>query len=135
MLIDDGLELLDEDQCRALLGSAGVGRVGITLGGLPVILPVNYSFIDGDIVFQTGDGSKLQAASNGAVIAFEVDDYATTEHTGWSVLAIGRAATITDPTDIEHLNGSAPHAWAGGDRTHFVRLHIEMLTGRRIVIG
>jgi nitroimidazol reductase NimA-like FMN-containing flavoprotein (pyridoxamine 5'-phosphate oxidase superfamily) len=135
MLIDDGLELLSEDQCRALLGPAGVGRVGITIAGLPVIMPVNYVFVDGDVVFRTGDGTKLHAASNGAVIAFEVDAFDPAVHSGWSVLAIGRSETVSDPGEIDRLNGRAPSPWAGGERTHLVRLHPEMLTGRRIAPG
>ena len=75
MLIDEGLELLDEEQCRGLLESTQVGRVGVTIAGLPVILPVNYALVDGDVVFRAGEGTKLHAASGRAVIAFEVDAY------------------------------------------------------------
>ena len=132
MLIDDGLEILTEDQCREFLGREGVGRVGITIAGLPVIMPVNYAMVDGDVVFRTGDGSKLHAASSGAIIAFEVDAFDAGEQAGWSVLAIGRSETIADAVEIERLVQHASATWAGGDRTHLVRLHPEMLSGRRI---
>jgi uncharacterized protein len=134
MLIDEGLELLTEDQCRELLAANEVGRVGITVAGLPVILPVNYACIDGDVVFRTGLGTKLHAASSGAVIAFEVDAYDVAERRGWSVLLIGRSSTIAvDGDGGAQIDGCALASWAGGDRSCYVRMHPEMITGRRIV--
>jgi nitroimidazol reductase NimA-like FMN-containing flavoprotein (pyridoxamine 5'-phosphate oxidase superfamily) len=132
MLIDEGLELLDERQCRELLAAGSIGRVGITIAGLPVIMPVNYSMLDGDIVFRTGAGSKLHAASNHAVIAFEVDAYDTELEAGWSVLAIGHCATIDDPQQRDAAAGVSRPPWAQGRRDHYVRLQPELLTGRRI---
>jgi len=132
MLIDDGLELLDEAECTALLSSCHVGRVGITVAGLPVILPVNFTWIDGSIVFRTGAGTKLHAASNGAVIAFELDDYDAGTASGWSVLAIGRATHITDADQSADLEARVERPWAEGPRDHFVRLTPELLTGRRL---
>jgi nitroimidazol reductase NimA-like FMN-containing flavoprotein (pyridoxamine 5'-phosphate oxidase superfamily) len=51
MLVDEGLELLTEAQCRDLLAAGKVGRVGITLGAMPAIFPVNFVMIDGSVVF------------------------------------------------------------------------------------
>jgi nitroimidazol reductase NimA-like FMN-containing flavoprotein (pyridoxamine 5'-phosphate oxidase superfamily) len=133
MLIDEGLELLTEEQCAELLAPGGIGRVGVTIAGLPVITPVTFVFYEGGVVFRTGEGSKLRTASTGAVIAFEVDDYSPESRTGWSVLAVGRSHEMTDEGEIAVMNGSAPVPWAHGDRVHYVRLEPEMLTGRRIV--
>lgn len=133
MLIDEGLELLSEEQCVELLERGGIGRVGVTIAGLPVITPVTFVLHDGGVVFRTGEGSKLRAASAGAVIAFEVDDYSPETKSGWSVLAVGRSTEMTDEGEIAAMNGSAPVPWADGDRVHYVRLEPEMLTGRRIV--
>ncbi len=133
MLIDDGLELLTEDQCRELLATGGVGRVGVTIGGLPVILPVNYAYFDDDVVFRTGDGTKLQAASRGSIIAFEIDEYDTAEQCGWSVLLIGHASTVTDDDVRAALDRRGLATWADGERSTYVCLHPELITGRRIV--
>jgi hypothetical protein len=38
-LMDEDLELLDEEACLALLGSTSIGRVAVTLGALPAVLP------------------------------------------------------------------------------------------------
>jgi nitroimidazol reductase NimA-like FMN-containing flavoprotein (pyridoxamine 5'-phosphate oxidase superfamily) len=132
MLIDDGLELLTEDQCRELLPTMQLGRVGVTIGGLPVILPVNYAYDNGAIVFRTSEGAKLRAVASGSVIAFEIDSWDAEAATGWSVLAIGRAEELTDSADILRLNGNSPRPIASGDRSHYVRLRPELLSGRRI---
>ena len=133
MLIDEGLELLDTDQCEALLGTTAVGRVGITMAGLPVILPVNYTYVDNSIVFRTSEGTKLHAASNGAVIAFEIDDYNQSTHRGWSVLVVGRAEHVTEPLELAALDKHQLAPWADGERREYVRVTPELLSGRRIV--
>src|SRR4029079_18347979 len=83
MIIDDGLELLTESECQRLLASNHFGRVGLSIGGLPAIIPVNYCFLDGDVVFRTGPGLKLAAAADGEVVAFEVDDHHPADRSGW----------------------------------------------------
>jgi len=134
ILVDNGLELLTEEQCRELLGEATIGRLGVTVGGLPVILPVNFALLNGDIVFRSGAGTKLRAAADRAVVAFEVDAFDDHGETGWSVLAIGRAIAITDPDELELLRTCGPTPWARGSREHCVRVTPEMLTGRKIVL-
>lgn len=39
-LIDEGLELLDDTECRALLATVPIGRVAVTTNGLPAMFPV-----------------------------------------------------------------------------------------------
>lgn len=124
-------DALSEADCRRLLGTLTLGRVGITSGGLPDIVPVCYLYDNGAIVFRTGPGTKLRAAENGDVLAFEVDSYDPHSGHGWSVLVLGRASILT--TEHEHeglptLDGAA-HA---GERSHYVRLHCELVTGRAI---
>lgn len=72
-LIDNGLEILSSEECHELLRQSTVGRVAVTVAALPAIFPVNYAVLDGRIVFRTGEGTKLQAAVERAVVAFQVD--------------------------------------------------------------
>lgn len=132
MLIDDGLELLSDAECRALLAAGTIGRLGMTVSALPVILPVNYAFVDGEVVFRTAEGTKLRAATDGAVVAFEVDSYDTDRRTGWSVLVVGKASEVHDDLDTERLRELGLAPWANGVRSHYVRLRPELVTGRRI---
>lgn len=133
MLIDEGLELLDETQCRELLSAGTIGRVAITIGALPAIFPVNYAYLDGDILFRTAPGSKLAAATQHAVVAFEVDDYDTAERTGWSVLVVGRAEVVHDLDVTFKALELDLEPWAWGTRTSIVRISPEVLSGRRII--
>jgi nitroimidazol reductase NimA-like FMN-containing flavoprotein (pyridoxamine 5'-phosphate oxidase superfamily) len=132
MLIDEGLEVLTEEQCLELLAGGPVGRVGVTMHGLPVIMPVNYALVDGDIIFRTSHGTKLQAATEHAVIAFEVDTHDAEGQSGWSVLAIGRSSSVTDEAEQAALDQYEITPWAGGERNTYVRLRPELISGRRI---
>ena len=131
MLVEGGLELLSEDECIALLGRAKLGRVGVTIGALPAIFPVNFRLVDGTIVFRTGPGTKLAAALRRAVIAFEVDAIDETYHEGWSVLVVGEAREVDDPELARGLAGQVT-PWAPGDRGHVVRIRPTLVSGRRI---
>jgi uncharacterized protein len=133
VIVDQGLELLTEDQARQLLAGGEVGRVGITVGALPAIFPVNYRVIDGAIVFRTAPGLKLSAATEGAVVAFEVDDYQLADRSGWSVLAVGRAHVIDDPELASKVAEAGLEPFAGGRRTTIVRIEPSFLSGRRLV--
>jgi len=128
---DEGLDILDEDECLRLLGTVPIGRVGICSGSLPAILPVNFELYGRLIVFRTGRGTKLDAAVRSAVVAFQADQYDALYHSGWSVLAIGQAKDMTDNIDL--IAGDARvRPWAGGERQHYVTIEAEFLSGRRI---
>lgn len=133
MIVDEGLELLTEDEARGLLAGGEVGRVGITIGALPAIFPVNYRVIDGAILFRTAPGSKMSAAAGGAVVAFEVDDYQLADRSGWSVLAVGRAEVVDDPATTRKALDAHLEPWAEGARTTIVRIEPTFISGRRIV--
>lgn len=131
-LCNEGLELLDEAQCLALLSTAKIGRVGVSVGALPAIFPVNFVLSDGAVVFRTGPGTKLAAATDHAVVAFEADGWDPMEHHGWSVLALGRASVVDDPTQLVALSRLPLAPWAGGSREHYVRMPVEFVSGRRM---
>ena len=133
MLIDEGLELLDDEQSLELLRSGTVGRVGLTIGAMPAIFPVNYAIVDGCILFRTSPGTKLTAAASDTVVAFEVDDYDPTLRGGWSVLAVGPSEVVRDPSPTLLLKIAHLVPYATGPRTSIVRIRPEMLSGRRII--
>src|ERR687892_212669 len=116
MIVDEGLELLTEEQACALLATGEVGRVGITIGALPAIFPVNYRVIDGAVVFRTSPGSKMSAAAEGAVVAFEVDDYQLADRSGWSVLAVGPPEIVHD-LDLAFKGVGAPSSCGSSPRS------------------
>ena len=106
------MQTLEASECVELMKSVPVGRIAITIKALPVILPVNFVVIDDVIVFRTVPGTKLAAATSGAVVAFEVDSYEPHGRTGWSVVVQGMASEVTDPLELESVRRSGVASWA-----------------------
>ncbi|MGW4566633.1 helix-turn-helix domain-containing protein [Streptomyces sp. NPDC004561] len=123
---------LSPGECHVLLGSHGVGRLAVPTDSGPVILPVNYSVVDGAIVFRTSP-EGTPALVIGDIVAFEVDRIDDAFSRGWSVLVRGYARAVTDPGERHRLAERAHSApWAGGQRDLWVRIDPVTLTGRRI---
>lgn len=131
----NGLEVLGRDSCLTLLATSTLGRVGCTSGALPIVLPVNFRLIDEEIVFRTGLGTKLDAATRNAVVAFEVDDMDPMAHTGWSVVVTGFAREITNQFLLDALPVGFIPRWAPGSDGRVVAISTELVSGRRIVPG
>ena len=127
-----GLEVLEEADCRALLASTTIGRVGLSVDALPVVLPVNYTVMDDAILIRSTEGSKLSAAWKGAVVAFEIDDYDPLSHTGWSVLVQGTARVLNAPTELAEARKQPLEPWAHPDEGAFVAISCDLVSGRRI---
>lgn len=125
-------EILDETECLRLLAGAPVGRIALTSAALPVVLPVNFVTVERTIVFASDPGLKLEAARAGQIACLEVDGYEVVDHTGWSVLATGRLAEITNRDRLDAAHNLPLSPWALSHPHHFVELSIELLSGRRI---
>ena len=106
---------LSRSQCLGLLSTVKVGRVGVSIGALPVILPVNFLVLRENIVFRTVPGTKLDAATAHTVVAFEADAYAADGSWGWSVLIQGVASEITAAPEYEGMRVALLRAWAFRD--------------------
>lgn len=127
----NGLEVLDRQECLRLLGDHHVGRLGVTDGALPTILPVNY-WCDGESIYvRTSPGSKLDAALRGSVVAFEIDDTDAMSHAGWSVVVTGVASTVTDRDELARLAHAPIPRWVPGPDEHLVSISTDLVTGRR----
>jgi nitroimidazol reductase NimA-like FMN-containing flavoprotein (pyridoxamine 5'-phosphate oxidase superfamily) len=128
----NGLEILRRDECLQLLGSVVLGRVGITVGALPVILPVSFRLIGERILFRTGVGTKLDAATRHAVVAFEVDEMDLLSHSGWSVVVTGPTREVTDPVALAEMALANLPRWARSDQERIVEIDAAIVSGRRI---
>ena len=96
----NGLEVLDRDECLQLLSGCSLGRVAVSVGALPVILPVNFLLDRERILIRTGPGTKLDAATRDSVVAFEVDHIDPFSHGGWSVCLTGMAREVKDEAEL-----------------------------------
>ena len=130
---DQGLDVLTVEECEELLGQREIGRIGFDDNGMVVILPVNYAYVAGAVVFRTAPGSKLDHAATGGRASFQVDDWDTEVRSGWSVLDKGKAVEMTDEWmvalaehfDVEPSADKVP-------REHWVRIQPDEITGRWI---
>lgn len=124
---------LDYDTCLQLLTRGPVGRVAVCTADGPHIIPVNYSVVDGSIVFRTTPYSLLGIHAWTSRLAFEVDEVDEEHESGWSVVATGRGSLVEDPDELARIRGLwDPKPWAAGQRWLFVALRWDDLTGRRL---
>ncbi len=125
------LRVLSKDECLRLLSSVPVGRVGLSMAALPVVLPVSFAVLDGEVVFRTVDGSKFHAAANGAVVAFEVDGYGQDGTTGWSVMVQGVSTVVTEPAELLRVQDLNVGPWAmDGSADRVIRITASNMSGR-----
>jgi len=128
----NGLEMLGRTECLALLHTAPVARMGLSMKALPVILPVNVAVVGDEIFVRTSAGSKVEAALQRAVVAVEADDYDSFAHTGWSVLVRGQTRFVDDVREIDRLHQLWLRSWANPDADLWVAISADVVTGRRI---
>src|SRR5579864_5061301 len=126
------LEILTRDECLALLELAVVGRIGFVADGLAIILPVNFTVLDGDIVFCTAKGSKLSWLSLRGRVSFQADESKPADHEGWSVLVHGVAREVTDPGELVVLQSRPLRSWLRLPEEHWVRIRVESISGRAL---
>lgn len=130
----NGLEVLDRSESLAALVSVPVGRVGLSVDALPVILPVNFVVDGDDIIIRTADGARTDAALGGSVVAFEVDAHDRTGQMGWSVLVRGRSRFVDDPSEIARLSEAWVPSWQAPETSRWVAISMDIVTGRRVAL-
>jgi nitroimidazol reductase NimA-like FMN-containing flavoprotein (pyridoxamine 5'-phosphate oxidase superfamily) len=126
-----GLKVLDRQECEELLRTQTIGRVGLCTPQ-PLVLPVVYALLDGDVVFRTAPGEKLIAAALTRTVAFEVDEYDVSARSGWSVNVVGAAEEVLGAEEVTRVRALGLEPWAGEFRDRFVRIRAEQLSGRRL---
>ena len=101
------------------------------MNALPVILPCASPWLGEDVVLRTGTGTKLLAAVDHVVVAFEVDRLDGDDR--WSVCVTGVASPVTRPDDLAEVVRLPMPAGLRTLRPHWVRIRSDVITGRRLV--
>ena len=127
-----GLDVLTRAQCLHLLSRARIGRLAFHSRAVPVILPVAFAVDEDAIVVRVADGSRLDAGTRDAVVAFEADG-GDPSRRGWSVSVTGTTSDVSDPRELARNRALLPD-WSdssdgGGGRV--VRISLELMSGRR----
>lgn len=128
------VDVLDDAECRRLLTTVPIGRMAFTEGALPTIQPVHFIVRNGWVVIPTRAGSKMEAASREAVVAFEVDAYDVGTRTGWNVTVIGPSRVARDAAEVGALDALGAEAWAPADNPCYILIELTVVRGRRIRI-
>ena len=124
---------LEADVCRQMLARSSFGRVAFDdVDGHPTILPINYRFVGGAVLFRARTGSILDRLGSGQIVAFEADQIDPIAESGWSVLVRGTATHVRDTARIASLGDTPVRPWAPGPRDRWIEIHAEQVTGRII---
>ena len=128
----NGLEVLSRPECLALLGSATIGRVGLSMDALPVVLPVHFVLDHEQVVIGTAAGSKLDAALAGAVVAFQVDSVEEELGVAWSVLVRGSCHVVDDLGDGVGEDLARRRRWFLEHCDRWISISTDLVSGRRM---
>ncbi|GAU69193.1 hypothetical protein SSP35_11_00120 [Streptomyces sp. NBRC 110611] len=82
------------------------------------------------MVLRTSALSRMAHTVDGAVVAFQADQFDAAAHSGWSVLVTGRAALVTDPREKARLRAAGLRSWAAVADEAFIRITPELVDGR-----
>jgi nitroimidazol reductase NimA-like FMN-containing flavoprotein (pyridoxamine 5'-phosphate oxidase superfamily) len=123
---------LTRGECLALLPTAPFGRLVFVDGAMPAVIPVSFLLDHAGIVLRTAAGSSIDRIADGSRVAVQADDVDVARRTGWSVTVVGRARTPRDAVELERLAALPLQPWVTGERTAFVVVEVDVLTGRRI---
>ena len=137
-MADRVIEELDEAESLRLITAGGIGRIAYQSRFGPAVLPVNYKWYDGAIVFRTARHSALDEdlqtgiAGGDYLVAFEIDELDMAGRQGWSVLIQGPAHRVEAEGERSSAMQAGVSNWAPGNRELFVRIVPSRVTGRRI---
>jgi nitroimidazol reductase NimA-like FMN-containing flavoprotein (pyridoxamine 5'-phosphate oxidase superfamily) len=127
-----GVRELSRARCFEMLATTSLGRVGVSVRALPVILPVRYAVTGERLVFRSLPGAKLEAAVHRLVVAFEADGYDPGGAWGWSVLLQGVATEIIAAAEVEAARALLGRAWppVDGETARLVAIGGAFVSGR-----
>ena len=98
------MRALTELECRGLLKTVAVGRLGLTERALPVIVPVPFTLSGDDEVIVHATAAVVAGVGGGAIVAFEADEWDPWHGRGWTVNAVGPSWLVTAPERIAELD-------------------------------
>ncbi|MGY1739580.1 MULTISPECIES: pyridoxamine 5'-phosphate oxidase family protein [unclassified Blastococcus] len=129
---DPAPDVLSPDECRRLLTSVSLGRLAFTIGALPTIQPVHFTVRGDEVLVPTRRGGEVEAASRGAVVAFEIDDLDAATGTVRSVTVVGPSRVLADAEAAGPGGPSGPAPGTPGPDTCVVAIRIARISGRRL---
>lgn len=132
---DQDIEHLSAEDCWALLGSEGIGRLATaTVDAVsgevkPDIFPIDYLVHDGAILFRSAPGGKLIELTKQPSVAFQAGR--REKRVFWSVVVHGKAERMGLDSEIEESGIRELHITHPTEKWNYVRVIIDDITGIR----
>jgi Pyridoxamine 5'-phosphate oxidase len=132
-----GSELLQRAECRRLLAAAagGIAHLGLVVDGHPVVVPVNYTMLDREVLLRLGPGSTLNELGRSPVVALEVDHVPSKGGEAWSVMIQGVATPLNDPAALRRAAASGLTPLVPVPGHEYMQVRTGVLSGRRFPVG
>ncbi len=129
----DTVEELGRDECLTRMATQRLGRLGVVVDGVPLVLPMQFAMEGETVVLQTNQGAKTLNAPLHSV-TFEVDHVDWDKGVGWSVLLQGYGADISSALDqrSEALRSLTVQSWAPPPADRWLKIIPRKITGRVI---
>ena len=124
-------EAIGRQQCLDLIESHHLGRIAWQAADLPQILPITYAMHQGSVYFRTLPDGLLAELAQPTRVALEVDELDQQTRSGWSIVLHGRTSAVSEPdalADLWAADSLVP--WAGGNRTLFICIRPDRVSGR-----
>ncbi len=127
------VQVLTEEECWNALRSGSLGRLALSVGGIPDIFPVNFVAADRNLFFRTASGTKLLELTVNNRVAFETDGVGRDE--AWSVIVHGTARALETQREIDDAAGLPLRPLIPTVKPVFVEIVPQSVTGRRFTLG
>lgn len=129
---DQLIEKLDEDETWSIIRENQIGRIASAREGAPDIFPVSYLVHNWNIYLRTGTGSRLQAETEGKLVAFEAATQ--TPATFSSAVSLGVLSVVTDAAEIAELEQLLIVNFSRDDECVWMKLSPNEVRGRRLFV-
>lgn len=90
---------LSKDECSSLLSATRYGRLALTKGSQPYIVPMSYVYQDGRIYLHSrGNGKKVEYVTENPRVCFQID---LLEKERWSSVIATGIARLSDSVEAK----------------------------------
>jgi uncharacterized protein len=125
------LREIDEAECWELLRVREVGRIAYADDRGPMVVPVTFVSSERSVLFRVAPYSELARHLPDRPAALETDDFDYFTRSGWSVVLRGTVEIVASE-ELPSLE-DRPTPWPEGQRSLYLRLTADSVTGRRLL--
>ena len=122
-----GFQTMTAAECRRVLAANQIGRLAVTAGALPYVLPVQYALVDSQLLLRTPGHHEVGDGIDGQVVAFETDRIDLDHGAGWSVSVTGTVRVLPDAGGVDPV-----HRWFSDGVV--LSMDTDIIVGHRIVV-